>query len=97
MGASFETVITSPPGWGMVAVAENGNLVIFNDAWDYPNYSTDGGYTWQSGTGTTQWNEFISGHCQMAPYSPVFSMESCIRKITGSHIKMSRSTTAEQD
>lgn len=53
MGASFETVITSPPGWGMVAVAENGNLVIFNDAWDYPNYSTDGGYTWQSGTGTT--------------------------------------------
>ncbi|MBX7051782.1 MAG: T9SS type A sorting domain-containing protein [Flavobacteriales bacterium] len=53
MGASFETVITSPPGWGMIAVAQNGNLVIFNDAWDYPNYSTDGGYTWQSGTGTT--------------------------------------------
>jgi len=53
LGQSFSTVITSPPGWGKIAVAANGNLVIFNDMFDYPKYSTDGGTTWNDGTGLT--------------------------------------------
>jgi hypothetical protein len=53
LGESFELVIASVPGWGEMAIAPNGNLIVFNDQFDYPNYSTDGGFTWTSGTGLT--------------------------------------------